>query len=317
MAVKEASWPTDSHFPPGFRFHPTDQELITHYLKKKVSSSLPPTWAIMAEADLYKFNPWELPEKAFFGEKEWFFFSPRDRKYPNGNRPNRAAGSGYWKATGTDKPILAPDGIQCIGVKKALIFYQGRPPKGTKTEWVMHEYRLLDSSFPCHAKRTKDSMRLDDWVLCRVKHNGAVQAENGEVQVSLKSQQSANFSNQQDNQQHLRIEKSSFFEWSDTQLLGYLLGSTENGEISKLGDSESWSGSRCAELGEYFDVQQESLQLEAKAHGTMKRSCFSSVVDELTLQPPSKRLQCSNNEQYFWHEDIFSFDQGLMEFLRS
>jgi len=84
-------------------------------------------------------------DKAMFGEGEWFFFSPRDRKYPNGARPNRTAGSGYWKATGTDKPILAAGGAHCLGIKKALVFYQGRSPKGSKTEWVMHEYRLLDT----------------------------------------------------------------------------------------------------------------------------------------------------------------------------
>jgi hypothetical protein len=82
--------------------------------------------------------------KAVFGEAEWYFFSPRDRKYPNGVRPNRAAGSGYWKATGTDKPItLSSSGM--IGVKKALVFYRGRPPKGVKTSWIMHEYRLAEA----------------------------------------------------------------------------------------------------------------------------------------------------------------------------
>lgn len=108
-----------------------------------------------------------------FGEGEWFFFSPRDRKYPNGARPNRTAGSGYWKATGTDKPILAAGGAHCLGVKKALVFYQGRSPKGSKTEWVMHEYRLLDTdaaSRPTTA--AANSMRLDDWVLCRVRKKG-------------------------------------------------------------------------------------------------------------------------------------------------
>lgn len=82
--------------------------------------------------------------KAVFGEKEWYFFSPRDRKYPNGSRPNRVAGSGYWKATGTDK-VITTEGRK-VGIKKALVFYIGKAPKGSKTNWIMHEYRLLDSS---------------------------------------------------------------------------------------------------------------------------------------------------------------------------
>ena len=82
--------------------------------------------------------------KATFGDREWYFFSPRDRKYPNGVRPNRAAASGYWKATGTDKPVMASKGSESIGVKKALVFYTGKAPKGDKTNWIMHEYRLAD-----------------------------------------------------------------------------------------------------------------------------------------------------------------------------
>lgn len=77
--------------------------------------------------------------------KNGIFFTPRDRKYPNGARPNRAAASGFWKATGTDKPILTSFGTKSIGVKKALVFYKGRPPKGYKTDWIMHEYRLPDT----------------------------------------------------------------------------------------------------------------------------------------------------------------------------
>ncbi|KDP20923.1 hypothetical protein JCGZ_21394 [Jatropha curcas] len=160
--------------PPGFRFHPTDEELVVHYLKKKAASApLPVT--IIAEVDLYKFDPWELPSKATFGEQEWYFFSPRDRKYPNGARPNRAATSGYWKATGTDKPILTSNGAQKVGVKKALVFYGGKPPKGIKTNWIMHEYRLVDNNNNSSSKppgidsaNKKGSLRLDDWVLCRI-----------------------------------------------------------------------------------------------------------------------------------------------------
>jgi hypothetical protein len=86
-----------------------------------------------------------ISAKAFFGEKEWYFFSPRDRKYPNGARPNRSAGSGYWKATGTDKPIVITSSSQKVGVKKSLVFYKGMPLKGLKTNWIMHEYRLAET----------------------------------------------------------------------------------------------------------------------------------------------------------------------------
>ncbi|AES67449.1 putative transcription factor NAM family [Medicago truncatula] len=156
-------------FPPGFRFHPSDEELIVHYLQNKIKSRPLPA-SIIAEIDLYKYNPWELPKKSLFGEEEWYFFSPRDRKYPNGLRPNRTAASGYWKATGTDKPIISSCESKHIGVKKALVFYSGRPPKGVKTDWIMNEYRLVDTT--AKSFKLKGSMRLDDWVLCRVRNKG-------------------------------------------------------------------------------------------------------------------------------------------------
>jgi hypothetical protein len=50
----------DAHLPPGFRFHPTDEELITYYLLKKVLDSNF-TGRAIAEVDLNKCEPWELP----------------------------------------------------------------------------------------------------------------------------------------------------------------------------------------------------------------------------------------------------------------
>ncbi|THU50318.1 hypothetical protein C4D60_Mb06t18940 [Musa balbisiana] len=143
----------DLQLPPGFRFHPTDEELVMHYLCRRCAG-LPVAVPIIAELDLYKFDPWHLPGMALYGEKEWYFFSPRERKYPNGSRPNRAAGSGYWKATGADKPVGSP---KPVAIKKALVFYIGKAPKGDKTNWIMHEYRLADVD---RSARKKNSLRV-------------------------------------------------------------------------------------------------------------------------------------------------------------
>ncbi|KAK7291429.1 hypothetical protein RIF29_06566 [Crotalaria pallida] len=145
------------NLPPGFRFHPTDEELITYYLTRKVSDTSFTSKAITA-VDLNKSEPWDLPGKASMGEKEWYFFSMKDRKYPTGLRTNRATESGYWKTTGKDKEIFRAGVL--VGMKKTLVFYKGRAPRGEKSNWVMHEYRL-ENKHPFGPSK-------DEWVVCRV-----------------------------------------------------------------------------------------------------------------------------------------------------
>lgn len=155
--------------PPGFRFHPTDEELITCYLLRKVLDGSF-TGRAFADVDLNKCEPWELPQRAKMGEKEWYFFSLRDRKYPTGLRTNRATEAGYWKATGKDREIYSSKTSALVGMKKTLVFYRGRAPKGEKSNWVMHEYRL-EGKFAYHflSKSSKD-----EWVISRVfKKSGA------------------------------------------------------------------------------------------------------------------------------------------------
>ncbi|CAN0902556.1 NAC domain-containing protein 7 [Linum grandiflorum] len=148
------------HVPPGFRFHPTDEELVDYYLRKKVNSRRIDL-DVIKDVDLYKIEPWDLQELCRIGsdeQSEWYFFSHKDKKYPTGTRTNRATTAGFWKATGRDKAIYSKH--ELIGMRKTLVFYQGRAPNGQKSDWIMHEYRLETDE--------NAAPQEEGWVVCRV-----------------------------------------------------------------------------------------------------------------------------------------------------
>ncbi|KAM0869744.1 hypothetical protein ACQ4PT_040475 [Festuca glaucescens] len=159
--------------PPGFRFHPTEDELVEYYLARKVASQKIDL-DIIQEVDLYRIEPWDLQERCGRGggaqavdgdmssssSSEWYFFSFKDRKYPSGTRTNRATAAGFWKATGRDKPVLSSRPSRgVIGMRKTLVFYKGRAPNGRKTDWIIHEYRIQSNE---HAPTQEEG-----WVVCR------------------------------------------------------------------------------------------------------------------------------------------------------
>lgn len=146
-------------FPVGYRFVPEEYELIVDYLQKKEENrALPPNK--ISEVNVYRFNPEELAEKfKEYGEDgRYYFFTPRDKKYRNGDRPNRAAGDGYWKATGSKSPVYLKHDAALVGYKSTLVFYRGKPPKGAKTDWIMHEFRSRNPPPP--RTPTPDGMRV-------------------------------------------------------------------------------------------------------------------------------------------------------------
>uniref|UniRef100_A0A0D3H6T3 NAC domain-containing protein n=1 Tax=Oryza barthii TaxID=65489 RepID=A0A0D3H6T3_9ORYZ len=166
--------------PPGFRFRPTDGELVAHYLARKAADA-GFTSAAIRDADLYRAEPWDLlpsprcdaaaAEEEEEEERCGYFFCTRSFRWPSGTRTNRATAAGYWKSTGKDKAVLHGGGGRPVGVKKTLVFYRGRAPRGEKTSWVMHEYRLLHGGAAATASSSltpRTVVARSEWVICRV-----------------------------------------------------------------------------------------------------------------------------------------------------
>ncbi|KAH0914525.1 hypothetical protein HID58_028971 [Brassica napus] len=143
---------------PGFRFHPTDEELVMYYLKRKICKRKLRVNAI-GVVDVYKLDPEELPGQSVLktGDRQWFYFTPRSRKYPNAARSGRCTATGYWKATGKDRVISYNS--RSVGLKKTLVFYRGRAPNGQRTDWVMHEY-TMDEDELGRCKKAKEYYAL-------------------------------------------------------------------------------------------------------------------------------------------------------------
>ncbi|XP_042015693.1 NAC domain-containing protein 83-like isoform X1 [Salvia splendens] len=162
--------------PIGFRFHPTDEELLLHYLKRKVLS-LPLLANVIPELEAFQFNPSDLPGDL---KEKRYFFCKRKR-----NLVNKC---GYWKSSGKDKQIVASGSNNVIGIKKSFVFYQDRK---MKTHWIMQELSLvgflktpflnqvmvhtsilfvkfmfLRFSTTCVMQRLL--MQVGDWVVCRL-----------------------------------------------------------------------------------------------------------------------------------------------------
>ncbi|CDY70627.1 BnaAnng34420D, partial [Brassica napus] len=147
-----------SSLAPGFRFHPTDEELVRYYLKRKICNK-PFKFDAISVTHVYKSEPWDLPSQSKLKSRdlEWYFFSVLDNKYSNGSKTNRATEMGYWKTTGKDREIR--NGSRVVGMKKTLVYHKGRAPRGERSNWVMHEYRLVDD----------DIVKAGDaYVLCKI-----------------------------------------------------------------------------------------------------------------------------------------------------
>ncbi|XVF19683.1 hypothetical protein REPUB_Repub11eG0131700 [Reevesia pubescens] len=153
----------------GFRFFPTEEELVSFYLRNQLDGKRPEMHLVIPVLNIYDVEPSELPQLA--GEycrgdtEQWFYFTPRQEREARGGRPNRTTASGYWKATGSPSHVCSSDG-RVIGMKKTMVFYKGKAPSGRKTKWKMHEYRAIEAVANPSAAATPKLRH--EFSLCRV-----------------------------------------------------------------------------------------------------------------------------------------------------
>ncbi|EOX92580.1 hypothetical protein QUC31_003716 [Theobroma cacao] len=151
------------NLPPGFRFCPTDEELVLHFLYPK-ALLLPCHPNIIPELDLHLLHPWELNGKALLSGNHCFFFTQM--------MENRVLENGYWKQLDTEEPIFGGAGKK-IGMKKFFVFYINEAPFGIETNWLMQEYHLCNWDSTLTSYKTTGNQKLDcsKWVLCRVEES--------------------------------------------------------------------------------------------------------------------------------------------------
>ncbi|KAH9731167.1 hypothetical protein KPL70_009896 [Citrus sinensis] len=132
----------EGHGVVGFRFHPTEEEIISYFLERKMCGLDFPAHTIADVVDVCKYEPWDLPQRSRMPKEDrvWYFFNALVSKSPNSKLVNRQTNSGFWKPTGKDRVIWDEQGKK-IGFKKNLVFHTGRAKNGIRTNWK--EFVLL------------------------------------------------------------------------------------------------------------------------------------------------------------------------------
>ncbi|KAJ0245829.1 NAC064 [Hirschfeldia incana] len=151
---------SSASYPPGYRFVPTDAELIDYYLKP-FSRDNSISWPNIPihHANIYESNPQQLTAEYKKGNlTERFFISERTKIKRNGTKQKRGDhNGGHWHAKAVTKTIKAKQqGV--VGYKTTLNYYVGKQPTGVRTKWLMKEYWLESS----------DHNNTVDYAICKI-----------------------------------------------------------------------------------------------------------------------------------------------------
>nr|TKS14601.1 hypothetical protein D5086_0000046750 [Populus alba] len=141
----------------GFKFQPTNEELLSKYLVPKTRGDIMGCFP-MAVVNLCEHEPWDLPGRSiikFAGQVTWYFLCPRDLR---GKVQRRKTKAGYWKSTCRPKSITAEGTKKKIGVMRTLRFYENE----VRTGWMMYELDLIANS---------SQFKKGQYVLCKLEFN--------------------------------------------------------------------------------------------------------------------------------------------------
>ncbi|KAJ6686329.1 putative proteinC DOMAIN-CONTAINING PROTEIN 82-RELATED [Salix purpurea] len=202
--------------PVGYRFRPTDEELVTNYLKPKLLGDGLEDLLIIAVVNVCKHEPWDLPVKSEIKSEDsvWYFFCPRDLKYSNSRRSNRRTKAGFWKPTGKTIQVKAKHNKKVIGTKKTLVFYKSASPKPERTGWIIHEYDEFISG--------SSLSNLGEYVLCKLKRKLDVKTSKGAPKNHMASisgfeaEPSCSMDSDFENQNHSELTVNSAFVESES-----------------------------------------------------------------------------------------------------
>ncbi|KAK8663525.1 hypothetical protein V6N13_083341 [Hibiscus sabdariffa] len=216
-----------TRIPPGFRFVPTDYELIQYYLSNKSKGQPLPYDKHIHEREIYgnqNKEPWNIFRETT--SKPFYVFT-KLRKKGKGRRIDRIAGSGTWKGRSNSN-------------------------NNGKGHWIMHEFSLINDD------------QLDNWVLCRIynKNNKSrpmeLDEDDSEDDMPGTVPPSASIDSHHNPEFQLSTEGSSFGALIDTQgdsLFDATMGSDgiNNGLISNQSSTEGSS------FEAFLDGQEDSV----------------------------------------------------------
>ncbi|KAG8366435.1 hypothetical protein BUALT_Bualt17G0079500 [Buddleja alternifolia] len=154
----------DSEVPLGFRFRPSDVELMEYYLLRKIKGEQLAS-NFIKDLNVYQYDPPQLPLSQFKNaiKNEGYFFTMVKRKKFLNDNTTRTTPNGYWKAYNENIPMYGAKGI--IGFKDKYSFYDGKDPNGDKTDWKMIEYRCNPSLVPAAS-----TSGTENYIVCKVMH---------------------------------------------------------------------------------------------------------------------------------------------------